>query len=44
MRALGGERWPVTDAGTHVPPVAGLYAIYGGADAWPGAGCVLATS
>ncbi len=34
MRALGGERWPVADAGAHVPPVAGLYAIYGGADAW----------
>lgn len=34
MRALGGERWPVADADTHVPPAAGLYAIYGGADAW----------
>lgn len=34
MRALGGKRWPVADAGTHVPPVAGLYAIHGGEDAW----------
>lgn len=34
MRALGGERWSVADAGTHVPPAAGLYAIYGGEGPW----------
>lgn len=34
MRALGGERWLVADAGACVLPVAGLYAIYGGKDTW----------
>lgn len=33
-QALSGPRWPVTETPAHIPPTAGLYAIYGDHDAW----------
>jgi len=33
-QALRGKRWPVTEAPEHIPPAAGVYAIYGDRDAW----------
>lgn len=33
-QALRGRRWPVTEAPEHIPPAAGVYAIYGDRDAW----------
>lgn len=32
--ALTGQRWPMTAAAQHVPPLRGLYAIYGDDQAW----------
>lgn len=34
LAALTGDRWPIPVASEHVPPSAGLYAIYGDALAW----------
>jgi hypothetical protein len=34
INALTRERWAITDAVRHVPPLPGLYAIYGDAQAW----------
>ncbi|MEZ7757069.1 hypothetical protein O5Y58_16255 [Microbacterium paraoxydans] len=34
IAALTGQRWSIVDAQDHVPPLPGLYAIYGHEQAW----------
>lgn len=34
VEGLTAERWPVAEASGHVPPAAGLYAIFGDEQAW----------
>lgn len=38
IAALTGRRWSIADAPDHVPPLPGLYAIYGDDQAWKGLG------